>query len=284
MAPPADHRAPALVHVDLDGAAEIHAAHGWAYRHDDDPLFLSGLRNTLDLLDALGIRATLFAITHALEDPEKRALVAEAVRRGHRLGSHTVTHRWLPSLPREEQRREVADSRAWLEDTFGVKVAGFRAPGFGIDDAVVDLVAEAGYAWDSSFFPGTRPTTAPYTLRPGLSELPLPRYRPLPLPFHPSYSLVLGNWYFGTGLAVQRRSGGPLVVLLHLTDLADPLPAHYLSGWKARIFTLSYLSAATKRRRCRAMLEAARATHRWLDSEDPLLADRPADAGKGQRV
>src|SRR5262245_44607787 len=106
-----DTAVPAVVHVDLDGAVDIHSAHGWPYAHADDPLFLSGLRAILALLDEVRIRATLFVIARALDDPARRAVVEDAVRRGHRIGSHTLTHRWLPTLPLEEQRREIAGSR-----------------------------------------------------------------------------------------------------------------------------------------------------------------------------
>ena len=262
---------PAVVHVDLDGAAEIFAAHGWRYDRPDDALFDSGLRNTLELLESLQLRATLFVIAQALEHPARRALIADAVKRGHRVASHTITHRWLPALPPNEQRREIAESRQRLEQALGVAVHGFRAPGFGTSPAIRDLVAEAGYQFDSSLFPPSRDRSEPWQERGGLAELPLPGHRPLPVPFHPSYSLVLGDWYFRAGLARHRATAAPLVLLLHLTDTADPLPADYLSGWKSRIFTLSHLTADTKRKRCRAMLAEVARHYRWAASDDELV-------------
>lgn len=267
-----DARPAAVIHVDLDGAPEIFAAHGWRYPHTDDPLFLSGLRATLDLLDEVGVRATLFVIARALDHPERGALVREAVRRGHRIASHTLTHRWLPTLSADEQRREIGESRTRLSDALGVAVEGFRAPGFRVSDAVFAQVADAGYRWDSSQFAPSRAAPGPRMLPSGLTELPLPRYRPLPAPFHPSYSLILGTWYFRAGLSAHRRTGAPLVLLLHLTDLADPLPPDYLSGWKSRIFTLSHLSAAAKRARCRTMLAEVAGAYRWAETDELLPA------------
>ena len=257
----------AVLHIDLDGAREIFGAHGWSYARDDDPLFATGLAATLDLLDELRITATLFVIVQALDVPSRLALVRDAVRRGHRIASHTLTHRWLPTLPAAERRKEIAESRQRLVDLLGVPVEGFRAPGFGVTDDMDDLLHEAGYAWDSSRF--SDPAHAGPYRRGGIAEVPLPRYRPLPSPWHPSYSLVLGTWYFRAGLALQDAAQ-PLVVLLHLTDLADPLPAAYLSGWKQRIFTLSHRSARAKRAACRAMLGAVGARHGWADTGDLL--------------
>ena len=255
----------AVLHVDLDGGREIFGAHGWSYERGDDPLFMSGLRHLLDLLDEVGIRATLFVIVQALEHAERLALVRDAVRRGHAIASHTLTHRWLPALSREERRREIAESRSRLVDLLGVPVAGFRAPGFGVTEDMDDLLAGAGYAWDSSRFPDAH--AGPHR-RGSITEIPLPRYRPLPVPWHPSYSLVLGNWYFRLGLS-RHDPASPLVVLLHLTDTADPLPPDYLAGWKQRIFTLSHRTARAKRDACRAMLRAAGARG-WTGTNELL--------------
>ena len=74
-----------------------------------------------------------------------------------------------------------------------------------------------------------------------LLELPLPSYSPLPLPYHPSYAIMLGSWYFRLGESRFRGRGAPLVLVFHLTDLSDPVPDELLPGWKARLFTLSHV-------------------------------------------
>ena len=250
----------AVIHVDLDGAAEIHEAHGWRYHADRDPLFDSGLRHALDFFDAAGVRATLFVIGRQLDDPGKRALIREAVRRGHEIASHTITHRSLTSLPAAEKRREIVESRERIAANLGVNVEGFRAPGFHMDREALEWIAEAGYRYDSSMFPDAHATALPY--RPlasrNLAELSMPSCAPLPFPFHPCFSLVLGMSYYRLALERFRRRGGPLVFLFHLTDFADALPATHLNGWGSRFYTLSYLSGEHKRERCRRMLDAVR--------------------------
>lgn len=247
-----DARRPfAVVHLDLDGGAHVYRAHGWRYDSGDDPLFETGLRNALDFFDKAGVRATLFVIAEDLASPRKLSLLRDAVRRGHEVASHSVTHRLLTTLPREEKRREIGDSRARLSQSLGVEVSGFRAPGFAIDSEALNLIAEAGYRFDSSLFPGRA------SVADGLLELTMPAYRPLPFPFHPSYSLVLGTWYFRTGLRLARGTGAPLVLLFHLTDFADPLPDSLLPHRLARIYTLSHIDGAAKRSRCERMLQRA---------------------------
>jgi peptidoglycan/xylan/chitin deacetylase (PgdA/CDA1 family) len=254
---PADPHPSAVVHVDLDGAGHIYRAHGWRYDEGDDPLFESGLRGALDLFARAQIPATLFVIAEDAAHPRKRALIQEAIDAGHEIASHSLTHRRLTVLTRAEKWREISESRSVLADTFGVPVRGFRAPGFHRDSESLELIGEAGYAYDSSELAGThRQPRAPYHPLSGrpLVELPVPSMSPLSLPFHPSYSLVLGQWYFRAGLAASRRRPAPFVLLFHLTDFADPLPSTRVRAWQQRLFTLSHATAQDKRARSAAML------------------------------
>jgi len=257
---------PAAVHLDLDGGEQVFRAHGWKYEAASDALFETGLRGALDFFDEAGLRATLFVVADDLADPRKRKLIADAVRRGHDIASHSVTHRQLTALDRGEKWREISESRERLAQSLGVEIAGFRAPGFAIDRESLQMIADAGYQYDSSLFPATDLASRagfaavsaspqrPLTDSP-LVELPMPAYRPLPFPFHPCYSLVLGVWYFRLGLRLFRRTRAPLVLLFHLTDFADPLPQSALPHRLAGMYTLSHLSSGAKRRRCRQMLK-----------------------------
>ncbi len=265
----------AAVHVDLDGARHIYRAHGWPYDPSDDPLFESGLRGALELLAGADVRATLFVIAEDVLDPRKRAVVREAVSAGHEIASHSVSHDRLTGLDREGKRREIVGSRVSLSSELGVDVRGFRAPGFHLDRECLELVNEAGYAYDSSILAArAREASRPHRPLPGqpLYELPVPTAGPFAFPFHPSYSLVLGDWYFRAGLADYRRRQSPLVLLFHLTDFAEPLPRGRTHGWQQRLFTLSHLSAAQKRARCAAMLDRVR-RHFTIASTSRLLAE-----------
>jgi len=279
----------AVIHLDLDGATHIYRAHGWPYDRHDDQLFVSGLRHALDVFDQAGVRATLFVIAEDVDHRGKREALRDAVRRGHEIASHSLTHRSLTALPLDEKRREVFESRERLAAELKVHVGGFRAPGFDMDRATLELLAEAGYAFDSSLFPTARSAHRVGVSRVAatphhplgahaLLELPLPAYRPLPMPFHPSYSLVFGTWYFRLGLKRFRRTGAPFVLLFHLTDFADPLPRRQLPKWSAALFTLSYLSRQWKVRRCQEMLALVRRNYR-LVSTGQLIASRSTTPG-----
>jgi peptidoglycan/xylan/chitin deacetylase (PgdA/CDA1 family) len=256
----------AAVHLDLDGARHIYRAHGWRYDPADDPLFESGLRGALDLLARRNVSATLFVVAEDVFDARKRALLRDAVSAGHEIASHSLSHGRLTGLDAAGKRREIAESRACLSSELGTEVRGFRAPGFRIDRECLEIVNDAGYAYDSSMV-----ASKPYRPIPGqpLYELPVPSA--FSFPFHPSYSLVLGQWWFRAGLTDYRRRRSPLVLLFHLTDFADPLPRAWTRGLQQRFFTLSYLSAEHKRERCSAILDLVR-RHFTIASTSQLLS------------
>jgi peptidoglycan/xylan/chitin deacetylase (PgdA/CDA1 family) len=274
---------PAAIHVDLDGASDIFRMWGWRFEGEDS-VFQTGLRHALDLFDANGIRATLFVIADSLDQPRKRALIEEAMRRGHEIASHTVTHPDLLKQDSARKRKEIAGSRERLEAELGVIVRGFRAPGYRLDRECLELLAASGYAWDASAFPtavfSRRLRTPVERLmaahRPledsDLLELPLPDHRPWPVPFNPSYSHLTGLAYFRWGVQRARRRGLPLVMLFHLIDFSDPLPAEQLQGWKSRMATLSNLSGEKKRRGCQSMLDEIKARYRIVPTCD-LIAE-----------
>ena len=279
---------PAAIHVDLDGAREIFDVHGWRYRGTDDSLFESGLGNALDFFASNRIRATLFVIGRQLEDPRKRELLREAVQQGHEIASHTMTHRPLTALSRADKRREIADSRACIADVLGIDPQGFRAPAFHIDRECLEMLAEAGYAYDSSLFPTARfarrigvkrvPDT-PHRPLDGqrILELTLPSAAPLPFPVHPCYSLVLGMMYYRLALRRFRSRGVPMIFLFHLTDFADPVAD--LNGRRERVYTLSHLSAQEKRRRCQEMIDEIRKDFRVVTTTE-LRTAFPEDLKK----
>lgn len=260
-------RPSAIVHVDLDGGVDIFKVHGWTYSAANDLIFESGVESFLKLFEERSIRATFFTIADSLKEPRKKELLLEIVRRGHEIASHSVTHPRFADLTSEGKHREIAESREKLERLPGVKIRGFRAPGYEIDRECLNLLARYDYEYDASVFPTKRfarrlELPSSVMMRPfrplaeaPLWELPLPDHWPSPLPFNPSYSLLLGMNYFRLGLKRQLRRGLPVVLLFHLIDAAAPLPTEMLNGWKSKLFTLSGLSQLKKINLCRQMLD-----------------------------
>ncbi len=114
----------------------------------------------------------------------------------------------------------------------------------------------------------TRPTAKLGGL--SLAELPLPDHRPFPVPFNPSYAILIGMPYFRWGVRRVARRGLPLVLLFHLIDFARPLRRGALPGLRARAYTLSTHSQPRKLRRCQAVLDEIHARFELLRTDDLL--------------
>lgn len=132
--------------------------------------------NALPVLQTLGIPATVFQVAGLVggasewTNPRRPLLDAARLRALHaaaiEIGSHTVTHPRLPSLDEQAARREMADSKARLEDLLGARVVHFAYPygAFGSRDAW--LAADCGYELACSTRPGfNRPGENLYALR-----------------------------------------------------------------------------------------------------------------------
>jgi peptidoglycan/xylan/chitin deacetylase (PgdA/CDA1 family) len=90
----------------------------------------------------------------------------------HEIGHHGHTHRRPDTLDAARQRAEVLDGAAALESIAGRAPQGYRAPGWELTTATLDVLVERGFAFDSSLMGDERP----YLVRTGagaLVELPV---------------------------------------------------------------------------------------------------------------
>jgi len=281
-------RPQAVIHVDLDGTGDIFSSQGWNWEADRDPIFETGFTACLDFLQREGLAATLFVIARDLENPRKLTLLKDAVARGHQIASHSMTHPQLYECSSAQKRTEIFDSKQRLEQTLGVEVRGFRAPSYQIDRETFELICDAGYEYDSSVYPDTDfagkmriPGVLPVPFKPLLDtstvELPMPGHRPAPFPFHPSYSQVLGLWYFDWRLRSFRKTGHPLILLFHLADFAVPLDKDDLPNLRARIFTQSHRKQGTKIEHCRTVIQRVRELYDMTTTDELVSTARAAE-------
>ncbi len=115
-------------------------------------------RGTLQILEWLerhGARGTFFVLGDVVErHPD---LVRRMIAGGHELGCHGFDHTPLWQLDRESFRAQLRAFRAAVVGALGdFPVRGFRAPTFSLDRTTawaLEVLAEEGYAYDSSVFP-----------------------------------------------------------------------------------------------------------------------------------
>jgi polysaccharide deacetylase family protein (PEP-CTERM system associated) len=118
-------------------------------------------KRALDLLDEFDLRATFFVLGWVAE--REPGIVAEIVQRGHEVASKGFHHRSLHQMSRNEFREDAIRSRTAVEQAASRPVLGYRVPqgNFGLDDLwALEVLAEAGYAYDSSIYPAFRSIAA----------------------------------------------------------------------------------------------------------------------------
>jgi len=81
--------------------------------------------------------------------------VREIADRGHEVANHSHTHPYnFRELSRAQKVAEIERCEAAIADITGVRPVGFRTPSLDVDPETVAIVAERGYLYDSSIFPG----------------------------------------------------------------------------------------------------------------------------------
>lgn len=72
------------------------------------------------------------------------------------IGGHTLDHENLTLLPPEEQRRQIAESKAGIERQLGHRIRHFAYPYGAYDETTAQLAREAGYITAVTTMPGTQ--------------------------------------------------------------------------------------------------------------------------------
>lgn len=99
------------------------------------------------LLEA-GFGATFYVTVAHLGEPGclSEMQLVELCNLGFEIGSHSLTHRYLPDLSSHEVRAEIVDSKSRLEQITGKPVNHFSCPGGRSDGRVTSIARDAGYA------------------------------------------------------------------------------------------------------------------------------------------
>jgi peptidoglycan/xylan/chitin deacetylase (PgdA/CDA1 family) len=149
-----------LEHCNVGQAKGTLPARAVALTFDDG--YASILDAAWPLLKDRGLPATLFVVSGYVDgrrrfpwdakhaDAQHTRLsdiddILQAADEGLTIGSHTVTHRWLPGLDMADLHEEMVGSRAALERELGRHVRSIAYPMGGWNRAVRDAAAIAGY-------------------------------------------------------------------------------------------------------------------------------------------
>jgi peptidoglycan/xylan/chitin deacetylase (PgdA/CDA1 family) len=106
------------------------------------------LVTAVPVLQASGFQATFYIVTDWVGTLGhlSQSQVRELAQLGFEVGSHSLTHAFLPELPTSSVRRELSESKEKLEQITGERVRHFSCPGGGCDERIAQLAQEAGYS------------------------------------------------------------------------------------------------------------------------------------------
>jgi peptidoglycan-N-acetylglucosamine deacetylase len=250
----------AAVTIDLDEIHHYYAIHGLsvpggAAGHAVYDIAIDRLE---DFARAQDVPLTLFAVAADMARTESAARLRKAAESGHEIGNHSLDHLYdLTRRSKDEMVRQVASAIVVLEGATGQRPIGFRAPGYTVNQTLLEVLVDCSVGYDSSVFPcppyylakasaiaairlrGRRShsvldtpavltaPTRPYRIgRPywqrgrGLLELPIQVTRRLRLPFIGTALTMAGP--DGARLLTRGVVGEPLVnIELHGIDFLD---------------------------------------------------------------
>ncbi|WP_165314150.1 XrtA system polysaccharide deacetylase [Vibrio ziniensis] len=108
----------------------------------------------LDIFSRHNTKATFFVLGWVAE--ARPNIVKKIVEQGHELASHGYAHQRANTQTPESFREDVYRSKAFLEDTSGIEVRGYRAPSFSIDPSnewAFAILSQLGFTYSSSTYP-----------------------------------------------------------------------------------------------------------------------------------
>jgi polysaccharide deacetylase family protein (PEP-CTERM system associated) len=214
-----------------------------------EPRVVANTHRLLALFGQFGVHATFFVLGWVAERHPQ--LVRDIAAAGHEVACHGFSHRLVYDQSPDEFREETLRSKRLLEDSIGAPVLGYRAASYSITRRslwALDVLAEAGFAYDSSIFPVrhdrygipdaerrphrlTTPGGATIAEWP-LASAPILGFR-LPVAGGGYFRLLpysVSRW----GLAsINRREGQPFIFYLHPWEI-DPHQPRVRASWLSR--------------------------------------------------
>jgi hypothetical protein len=211
------------VSVDLDGIACYYRIHGLgAHPPELEHVILErALPRAAKLFAEKGLRVTWFVVGRdadweaPLPDGVARAKNAERLAKlhaaGDELGNHSYSHPYdLARLPDETVADEITRCDRVLRAITKRAVHGFRAPGYDVSPAMLDVLAQNGYRYDSSVFPAPGYYAAKAAVMAALAVLRRPSGAVLT---NPKLLAAPSEPYRPAMTAPWRRGQAPLVEL-----------------------------------------------------------------------
>lgn len=260
------------LHCDADNLWVYESEFGAKARFDANRLYEEALPTLMDLFERFGARGSFFIIGRDLSLASCQEFCRKARARGHEIGNHSFSHpENFFELSYAEKEAEIARCDEVLSEAINEPITAFRAPGYYLDQDVVDILIQRGYCYDSSILPGVinqlmgffiswrsgnklnkRFGRSFYAVAPEsisritnggnsgklIFEVPVASCPFLRTPVHPSFIYLLGMGYFRVAAKLMSSFQRDSVILFHGIDALE-YPADGELAKKVPAFSLS---------------------------------------------
>ncbi len=203
----------------------------------------------LTLFEKFKTKATFYVLGWVAE--KCPSIVPSIMAGGHEIGCHGYGHQHLSKLTPQQFRDDIRKSRQILIDQSQSEIVCYRAPTFSIMESTLwalDILAEEGFFYDSSVFPGvhdlygvTNASRFPHWLKTTTG------YRLLEFPpstirlFENNYGMCGGGYlrifpYFINRWALRQLNlqyAVPAMVYFHPWEI-DPRQPRIKAGWRSQ--------------------------------------------------
>jgi len=112
-------------------------------------------KNALPILQDLGLKATFFIPSGFIGKyinglfGKRPVINTQQVRElfslGHEIGAHTISHQMLTKIPLNKAKKEIFQSKSYLENLIGSSLVSFAYPYGAFNKTIINLVKEAGF-------------------------------------------------------------------------------------------------------------------------------------------
>ena len=116
-----------------------------------------GLWNILEVLDKLGVKATIFVCgTTAEKYPDP---VRAAYETGHEIAGMSYSFERVRAATVQRERAIIVKTAKVLNDVSGAEIKGWRCPDYRMSPNTLDILSSEGFTWDSSMLNDDLPLT-----------------------------------------------------------------------------------------------------------------------------
>lgn len=203
--------------------------------HPPRGAFIRPLQSILGLFEKHNVNSTFFVLGEIAQIfPE---VVEEIYDSGHEVASHGYFHMDLTRILLSDLEMMERKTRSFLGKITGEAPIGFRAPFARINPAIISLLIEMGYIYDSSVIPSLgvpgwwsnySASLSPYRVsveKREFFEAPIAVFPYLRLPVGGGWFLRnFGLTYVKTAIKCLLRRGMPVILYVHPFDVDPDAP------------------------------------------------------------